>query len=111
MAPVVVEALQQEAQLQLEDGWKIIWWQYNEEKYDFSGQQCWYDYDLLTQQQIEEAFLKHEKGSGKVVGVVIGAVNIGVVFGFGNMRRVTYPNPETGKRMVRKIRRSAILAM
>ena len=109
MAPVVVEAQQQEARLQLEDGWKIIWWQYNEEKYDFSGQQCWYDYDLLMQSQIEEAFVKHEKGSGKIVSIMIEAVNIKAYFDFDNMNQLTYPI-ENGKAMVRKIRRSAILA-
>ena len=110
MAPVVVEALQQEARLQLEDGWKIIWWQYNEKKYDFSGQQCWYDYDLLMQQQIEEAFVKHEKGSGNIVNIMIEAMNIKAEFDFDNMEQRTYPN-ENGKAMVRKIKRSAILAM
>ena len=110
MAPVVVEALQQEARLQLEDGWKIIWWQYNEKKYDFSGQQCWYDYDLLMQQQIEEAFVKHEKGSGNIVNIMIEAVNIKAEFDFDNMKQRTYPI-ENGEAMVRSIQRSLILAI
>ena len=110
MAPVVVEAQQQEARLQLEDGWKIIWWQYNEKKYDFSGQQCWYDYDLLMQQQIEEAFVKHEKGSGEIVSIMIEAVNTKAYFDFDNMNQLTYPK-ENGKAMVRKIKRIAILDM
>ena len=110
MAPVVVDAQQQEARLQLEDGWKIIWWQYNEKKYDFSGQQCWYDYDLLMQQQIEEAFVKHEKGSGEIVSIMIEAVNIEADFDFDNMNQLTYPK-ENGKAMVRSIQRSLILAI
>ena len=111
MAPVVVEALQQEAQLQLEDGWKIIWWQYNEKKYDFHGQQCWYDYDLLTQQQIEKAFLQHEEGSGKIVKIMIEAVNITAEFDFDKRVQITHPNGETGNSIERNIRRSVILAM
>ena len=107
---VAVKEPQQEVHLRLEDGWKIIWWQYNEKKYDFSGQQCWYDYDLLMQSQIEEAFVKHEKGSGKIVSIMIEAVNIKADFDFDNMNQLTYPK-ENGKAMVRKIKRSAILAM
>ena len=107
---VAVEEPQQVVHLRLEDGWKIIWWQYNEKKYDYRGQRCWYDYDLLMQQKIEDAYVKHEKGSGNIVNIMIEAVNIKAEFDFDNMKQRTYPI-ENGEAMVRSIQRSLILAI
>ena len=32
-----------------------------QKKFDYGGQQCWYEYDPVTDQQIEGQFLIHNK--------------------------------------------------
>ena len=81
----------------------IIWqWMRTRQKKDY------YDYNLDTSNEIEKLFVNRENDA--IVKLHISEAGIDAWFDFAKMTQNTYPYPNSSKKVVRRIRRIALLA-